>query len=60
MTLTKRRRNNVNYIKMHTNTIVDGVSSDTYKNYLRANDMGKSTKITVKINNVCHLYPILG
>ena len=60
MILTKRRRNHVNYMEMHNNTIVEGVSGDTYENYLRANVIGKSTKITVKINHACHLYPIPG
>ena len=50
----------MNYMEIHNNTIVDGVSVDTHKNYLRANVAGKSTKITVKINNVLYLYLIPG
>ena len=60
MTSTKRRRNDVNYREMNNNTIVDGVSGDAYENYLRANVVGKSTKVTVKLNNTCHLHPIPG
>ena len=47
-------------MEMYNNTIIDGVLVDTHENYLRANVWGKSTKITVKINNTSHLYPIPG
>ena len=60
MKMTKRRRNNVNCRELHDNTIVDGVLVEDHDFFLRANVVGKSAKMTVKLNNMHHLHPIPG